>query len=91
MRHLVRLLRGPLRLAAADGRELQTVLLAPFPCGTSPCIDPIFGPTAADDYWSSTTDITFPDTAWGVDFNVGVASSASKDSFRRVRAVRGGL
>lgn len=31
------------RLPSIEG--LQTILLAPFPCGTSPCIDPIFGPT----------------------------------------------
>src|SRR2546427_222031 len=40
--------------------ELQTILLAPFPCGTSPCIDPVFGPTAASGYWSSTTDAGRP-------------------------------
>lgn len=32
--------------------ELQTVLLQPYPCGTSPCIDAIFGPTAPNYYWS---------------------------------------
>jgi hypothetical protein len=33
--------------------ELQTILSEPFPCTTSPCIAPIFGPTIAnDDYWS---------------------------------------
>ena len=39
--------------------ELQTILLGPYPCATSPCIDPVFGPTGAFDYfywyWSSTT------------------------------------
>jgi hypothetical protein len=36
--------------------ELQTILLQPFPCGATPCIDPAFGPTAGapfgDPYWS---------------------------------------
>ena len=49
--------------------ELQTILLAPFPCGTSPCIDPIFGPTAASGYWSSSTFAGLvPAHAWGVNF-----------------------
>jgi len=31
--------------------ELQTILLAPYPCGTSPCIDmTVFGPTVASYY-----------------------------------------
>lgn len=48
--------------------ELRTILLAPFPCGTSPCIHPIFGPTAAAGYWSSTSFADFPLVAWGVAF-----------------------
>jgi hypothetical protein len=35
--------------------ELQSILLAPYPCGTSPCIDSAFGPTQADFYWSSSS------------------------------------
>jgi len=35
--------------------ELQSIQLEPWPCGTHPCIDPIFGPTASEYYWTSTT------------------------------------
>lgn len=34
--------------------KLQTIQLAPYPCGTTPCIDPIFGPTDNHNQWSST-------------------------------------
>jgi len=39
--------------------ELRTILLSQYPCRTNPCIDPIFGPTQAF-YWSSTTLANFP-------------------------------
>lgn len=66
--------------------------MAPFPCGTSPCIDPIFGPTAANFYWSSTTRTpTFPTDGWGVNFADGNLNLSDKDTGRFVRAVRGGL
>lgn len=33
--------------------ELESILLEPYPCTErSPCIDPVFGPTIARDYWS---------------------------------------
>ena len=32
--------------------------------GTGPCIDPIFGPTQANVYWSATTDAGSPTLAW---------------------------
>jgi hypothetical protein len=51
--------------------ELQTILLAPFPCGTNPCIDPIFGPTQSFDYWSATTFAGNPLSAWNVTFSDG--------------------
>lgn len=70
--------------------ELQTILLAPYPCGTSPCIDPVFGPTGAFDYfywyWSSTTFAGVPPFggdpaafAWGVSFEGGGVSFTCKD------------
>ena len=69
--------------------ELQTILLAPYPCGTSPCIDPVFAPTAASDYWSSTTDLN-PDDAWEVFFANGYLDVEGKYNIFHVRAVRGG-
>jgi len=72
--------------------ELQTILSEPFPCTTSPCIDPIFGPTVAGDYWSSTTLADNATYAWGVFFGTGEVSYAVKDVTRDAfRAVRGGL
>jgi len=76
--------------------ELETILLAPYPsCGTSPCIDPIFGPTAASSYWSATTSVSnpsFPNNAWDVSFSNGsVDGEFSKANSFYVRAVRSGL
>ncbi|MFQ5506557.1 MAG: DUF1566 domain-containing protein [Planctomycetota bacterium] len=72
--------------------ELQTILLEPFPCGTNPCIDSIFGPTASFKYWSSTTIATPPFFAWGVSFgNGGVRDGLKGLSAFLVRGVRGGL
>ena len=73
--------------------ELQTILLAPYPCGTIPCIDPVFGPTVAFlPYWSATTDATAPGRAWVVDFSLfGSVGSGSKGNSIYVRAVRAGL
>jgi hypothetical protein len=71
--------------------ELQTILLAPFPCGTSPCIDPIFGPTAASFfYWSSSTSASAPAGAWVVGFVGGLVVGDGKSSPNFARAVRGG-
>jgi hypothetical protein len=72
--------------------ELQTILLAPYPCTTSPCIDPVFGPTANWNYWSATTWATMPDYAWNVDFLAGYVSNGGKgiNTFA-IRAVRAGL
>ena len=74
--------------------ELQTILLPePYPCSTSPCIDPIFGPTQSYYYWSSTTNANNPNNAWLVDFNYGyvISDNKSTDAEFYVRAVRGGL
>ena len=75
--------------------ELQTILLAPYPsCATSPCIDPVFGPTVASFYLSSTTVAPAPSTVWGVGFGNGQVNSAAKAKFvlyDSVRAVCGGL
>ena len=74
--------------------ELQTILLEPFPCTTSPCIDPIFGPTYPFVYYTATTFtwILPPTAARTVHFDSGSASNGSdKSDSRSVRAVRGGL
>jgi len=68
--------------------ELAGILLAAFPCGTSPCIDPIFGPTASSNYWSATE--TGPDNAWNVNFADGTVGNGPKGFANGVRAVRGG-
>ena len=70
--------------------DLQTILVEPHPCGTSPCIDAIFGPTAAFYYWSSTTYSLSPDIAWEVHFGGGLVYAYYKDRDYYVRAVRGG-
>lgn len=71
--------------------ELQTILLE-APCTTSPCIDEaVFGPTAADYYWSATTVATDPTSAWNVFFNPGYVGYSPTGFIGYVRAVRGGL
>lgn len=58
--------------------------------GFGACIDPIFGPTAASDYWSSTTDANNPFSAWFVNFLNGAVNNFDKRFNPHVRAVRGG-
>jgi len=69
--------------------ELETILLAPYPlCGTYPCINPIFGSTVSDHYWSAST-LTGDERAWLVDFGIGaVLPWYYKSNARSVRAVR---
>jgi hypothetical protein len=71
-------------------QELQTILLAPSPCGTIPCVDPIFGPTQTGRYWSSTTFDLSPSAAWHVHFINGIVSNGNKGVNLSIRAVRGG-
>ena len=66
------------------------IFLEPFSCGHTPCIDVVFGPTAANNYWSSTSDALGPSDAWLVGFNIGNVSIFDKGDSWRVRAVRGG-
>ncbi|MEN8205182.1 MAG: DUF1566 domain-containing protein, partial [Pseudomonadota bacterium] len=56
----------------------------------NPCIDPIFGPTAATFTWSSTSHSSNLIFAWSVKFNDGNVVSGFKTNALRVRAVRGG-
>jgi hypothetical protein len=87
------------RLAKENGfnpgpNELETILLRPEPCNTggAPCIDPIFGPTKAESYWSATTKgatgPTRPSDAWFVDFVNGNFGDSGKWGPLWVRAVR---
>jgi len=69
-------------------KELQSIVDYEH---TDPSIDPIFGPTAASFYWSSTTGDFNPADAWGVNFFNGFVGLSTKFEVRRVRAVRGGL
>ena len=74
--------------------ELGTIVDTTVPgCNSvSACIDPIFGPTVASYYWSSTTQATFPNDAWVVYFSSGFAGFwDNKVTYDYVRAVRGGL
>jgi len=74
--------------------ELQSLLLAPYPCATHPCIDPIFGPTQPTSYWSCLTDDGSPGApfyAWVVDFSDGNLFFNLKSNPAYVRAVRGNL
>lgn len=72
--------------------ELQTIL-DPSLCGPSTsCIDPIFGPTIGDLYYSATTDAAIPTDAWVVAFYNGDVTYWFKHDFAGlyVRAVRAG-
>jgi len=75
-------------LSSTGERELESILLTPYPCNTSPCIDPIFGPTAAALYWSATTTPSRSDDAWFVYFDPGNWGDDGKRNANRVRAVR---
>lgn len=70
--------------------ELRTIQL-PFPCGAGPCINPVFGPTAPDIYWSATSDATNTVAAWTSHFyNVNTSFVVFKNLTFFARAVRGG-
>jgi hypothetical protein len=72
--------------------ELQMILLEPYPCGTDPCIDPVFGPTQSNAYRSASTYAPAPNHAWYVDFRSNGAVGAGNKTFGPyVRAVRGDL
>lgn len=70
--------------------ELASIVQAPCPTPSfSPCIDPVFGPTAAARYWSSAESSDA--NAYSVSFTNGQVITDSKSGARnRVRAVRSG-
>ncbi len=57
----------------------------------NPSIDPIFGPTVASFYWSSTSNADDPSNAGTVNFGLGFIFPIDKSNLLFVRAVRGGL
>jgi hypothetical protein len=57
--------------------------------GPGPCIDLAFGPTAKNDYWSSTSVINVPTQVALVDFSLGAFVGGIKTPALYVRAVRG--
>ena len=76
---------GCWRLPEID--ELKTILTAQFPsCTSSPCIDPVFGPTEPSFYWSATS--SSPLVAWSVFFDNGFVGGNDKVNAFHVRAVR---
>jgi len=70
--------------------ELNSIVdLSASGCGSSsPCIRPVFGPTAASYNWSSSTDASFPNDALAVLFLDGSVYSKAKPNSNFVRAVR---
>ncbi len=81
--------------------ELQTLLLDfacigdgvsySCQCPSSPCIDSTFGATQSNYYWSATTAVSTPGTAWSVDFNSANVLPSTKTFIFYVRTVRGGF
>ena len=76
---------------SAEGQTILDTGASGCGTGAGPCIDPIFGPTPADNYWSSTTDSANPSFAWLVNFFNGLVNAGViKTNHEFVRAVRGG-
>ena len=71
--------------------ELRSILQAPSPNCTNPCIAAGFpGPTQTSNTWSSSSSASVPSFAWQVGFSSGNVSAFGKDSVLFARAVRGG-
>lgn len=73
--------------------ELQTIIDGSasgcgWGCLPGPCVDPTFGPTQSNFYWSSTTYQVVPNAAWGVICGIVEADCKSYNGY--VRAVRSG-
>ncbi len=71
-------------------KELESIIdNSATGCGVgSPCIDPIFGTTVADAYFSATTITSSTSMVWSVDFSAGNVGSGSKGDGFYIRAVR---
>ena len=72
------------RLPTTD--ELKGILVSNR---QEPCIDPIFGPTASDWYWTGSTYSCHESYAYSVDFGFGDSTRDAKTVKHHVRAVRG--
>jgi hypothetical protein len=77
--------------------ELESILLEPFPCSTSPCVDPVFGITNATGfpYGSASQNLQeaeagHPYYLWSIQFKNGFPYSYIGESRIFMRAVRGG-
>ena len=70
-----------------EAPELESLLIEPLVCGTSPCTN-IPGETVTEAYWSSVTGPTGPTDAWIINFGSGGYSIGGKIWSTYVRAVR---
>ena len=59
--------------------------------GSGACIDPIFGPTQVDAYWSATTLAAGSTAAWVVNYGSCTTADQGKAIGFSARAVRGGV
>ncbi len=69
--------------------EFFTVITAPS-CGTPPCVDPAFGPTLANSYWTASNFVEAPAVAWILSTNgfIGADNKAMPNYVIAVRALR---
>ncbi len=72
---------------SGEAAELESIVDC---SGGAPCVDPIFGPTASNDYWSSSPVANSLHTVWVVSFDNGHVGANGKISINHARAVRGG-
>lgn len=72
--------------------ELQTILDCSGVDLGLPCIDGVFGATAASNYWSGSSSASNPSNAWRAGFLDGnlISTGNSKTNINFVRAVRAG-
>jgi hypothetical protein len=72
--------------------ELLSIAQPAYPnCSVGPCIDPTFGSTQSDFYWSSSRHQFNPLLEWGVSFFDSGPVPEVKTNLHYARAVRGGF
>ena len=76
--------------SATGGIVAMTASGCGAPTYSAPCINPIFGPTKPDIYWSPTTLQSAPSNAWVVTFYNGMFGTSGKTYYNYARAVRTG-